>query len=222
MLKAILLKEWAKTGRCYLCILAVVAAVVAYQMVNISKTVEFSGIASLWEDMTEHDSVLVEMLQYLPPVAALVLAISQYVPEMQQKRLKLMLHLPYSQTRMMAVVYAYGIGLLLLVAAVETLALQLLLIHYLPQVLVSRVLLTTLVWHVAAWLVYTWIAAVCLEPTWRMRLVYLCVLAAWVGVCYLSPVAEAYNRFLPLMVLWTLLSATVIMTSVGRFKEGKE
>lgn len=47
MFKSILLKEWAKTGRCFLCMVAVVAAVVAWQMIDISKTVDFQGISSL-------------------------------------------------------------------------------------------------------------------------------------------------------------------------------
>lgn len=222
MFKSILLKEWAKTGRCFLCMVAVVAAVVAWQMIDISKTVDFQGISSLWEDMLEHDSVLISMLQYLPPVAGLVLAVAQYVPEVQQKRLKLTLHLPYPQTRMMLVMYGYGMVLLCLVALCQTMALHIFMRHYLPGVLVSVIIQSTLPWHMAALMAYTWVAAVCLEPTWRMRLAYLCVAAALVGCCYLSPVAGAYNRFVPLLAVWTVLSASVIMTSVGRFKEGKE
>lgn len=222
MFKSILLKEWAKTGRCFLCIAAVVAAMVVWQMIDLSKTVDFQGISSLWSDMLEHDSVLITMLQYLPPAAALVLAVAQYVPEVQQKRLKLTLHLPYPQTRMMLVMYAYGIVLLCLVAMAQTVTLHIFLRHYLPWVLVRGVLLSTLPWHLAALMAYTWVAAVCIEPTWRMRLLYICIAAALVGSCYLSPVAGAYNRFVPLLAVWALLSSSVILTSVGRFKEGKE
>ena len=163
MFKSILLKEWAKTGRCFLCMVAVVAAVVAWQMIDISKTVDFQGISSLWEDMLEHDSVLISMLQYLPPVAGLVLAVAQYVPEVQQKRLKLTLHLPYPQTRMMLIMYGYGMVLLCLVALCQTMALHIFMRHYLPGVLVSVIIQSTLPWHLAALMAYTWVAAVALS-----------------------------------------------------------
>lgn len=44
MFKSILLKEWAKTGRCFLCMVAVVAAVVTWQMIDISKTPQIRNL----------------------------------------------------------------------------------------------------------------------------------------------------------------------------------
>lgn len=62
---------------------------------------QFQGGSHLWEILLSRDVVFIETLTYIPLLAGLLLAIVQFVPEMQQKRLKLTLHLPYPQNRML-------------------------------------------------------------------------------------------------------------------------
>ena len=51
--------------------------------------------AHVWEVMLQRDVIFIDMLQYIPLIAGILMAIVQFVPEMQRKCLKLTLHLPY-------------------------------------------------------------------------------------------------------------------------------
>ena len=86
--------------------------------------------------------------------------------------------------------------------------------------LVGRILRTAAVWYLAGFAAYIWIAAVCLEPTWGMRVALLLLLAGLVHLLTLSSVPEAYNGILPWLCLYVLCGQLLIFHSVARFKEG--
>ena len=56
--------------------------------------------AHVWEVMLQRDVIFIDMLQYIPLIAGILMAIVQFVPEMQRKCLKLTLHLPYPELKM--------------------------------------------------------------------------------------------------------------------------
>lgn len=219
---SIMYKEWLKTRLYVACLLAVVIGATVFALVGVFKTAEFGGIASLWSEMLEHDGILVDNLKYIPPIAGLLLAMAQFVPETQQKRLKLTLHLPYSETRILLLMLGYGIGIMAITSLLQLAAIGIGLRELLPWILVKRILLTMLPWYINGITVYIWLSAVCIEPVWRRRILYLLVTAGLTYAGYLNSAAEAYNYFLPLMVLWTICSISMVFTSVGRFKEGKQ
>ena len=221
MNKMILYKEWLKTRWILLGILAVFAALTFYCLLNLAKVVEFRGGEILWGTLVAKDTVLVELLKYLPAIAGGVLALAQFLPEVARKRLKLTLHLPYPQGRMIALMALYGLCALLLVFAMQAAAVAIVLRGWIVRELVSRILVTAAVWYLAGWALYLWTAAVCLEPTWRMRILLLLLLAGLVRLLlFLSPVPEAYNGFLPWLLLYVLCSGVLLFHSVSRFKEG--
>ncbi len=220
MTKMILYKEWLKSRWFLLAIIAVFAGVFFYCFLNLSKVVEIRGGALLWEAMVEKDAVLLDILRFVPAVAGALLAAVQFLPEVQHKRLKLTLHLPYPQGKMLLWMLGYGLVLLTLIFALFTLISALLLGQWIPGELVSRIIRTTLVWYLAGWAAYLFTAAVCLEPTWRMRVVILIIAAAFIRLLFLSEVPEAYNGFLPWLVLYVAASAILVFHGVARFKEG--
>ena len=56
--------------------------------------------------------VFVDLLQFVPLVVGLLFAVVQFVPEMQRKCLKLTLHLPCPELRMIGAMLLYGVLLL--------------------------------------------------------------------------------------------------------------
>ncbi len=107
-------------------------------------------------------SFLSKLLTYIPLLAGLLLAIVQFVPEMQQKRLKLTLHLPYPQNRMLMLMLIAGLSELIVIYLIDYLILYVYLQNILAPELTDRILLTSLPWYIGGITAYSltsWIFA---------------------------------------------------------------
>ncbi len=220
MNKMILYKEWLKTRWVLLGIALVTAALTAYCFLNLTKVVQIRGAELLWGALVHKETVLTEILRFVPAIAGALLALSQWIPEIQRKRLKLTLHLPYSQTGMLAMITVYGLVALTVLFGLQALASAWAMGTWVPAELVTRILRTMAVWYLAGWAAYLFTSALCLEPTWRMRVVVLLVAAGVLRLMFLSGVPEAYNGFFPWMFVYVLLSGGLLFSGVARFKEG--
>jgi len=220
MRKMILYKEWLKTRWFLLGAALVLAAATAFTLLNVSKTAELNGADVLWSTLIAKDTVLIEMLRYLPLAAGVLLAVAQFLPETTAKRLKITLHLPYPQGRMVAGMYGYGILALVVLFGLQVLALNIALRNWFVPELVNRILATSAVWFLAGFAGYLWTAAVILEPAWRMRIVLLVLLAGLIRLFFISNVPESFNGILPWLAIYVLGGQLLIFHSIARFKEG--
>lgn len=220
--KAICYKEWIKTRWYLLLALVLMTAFTAYCLLNVSRVIEFKGAVHLWAVMLERDAVFIDLLTFLPLLTGLLLGIFQYVPEMQQSRLKLTLHLPYPHYRMVAAMLLYGTVTLCTLYGVSLGLVTLRFETAVARELTHRVLLTALPWYLAGWAAYFLTAWVCLEPAWKRRILNLLVAAGVLRIYFLAPAPEAYNAFLPGLTLFTLLLSLLSLLSVYRFKTGEQ
>jgi len=220
MRKAILYKEFLKSRWALLGIVVVFACYMGYMFLNVSKSAQINGLASIWTYIITKDSAIFEDFRFFPLVAGIVLAAVQFIPETSHKRLKLTLHLPYPQGRMVALMYGFGIVCLVAIFALAALSFGLFMKGLVARELVWKIVLTTITWFLCGIAGYIWASAICLEPTWKMRILLAILLAGVVGVCFLSPVAESYNRFLPILAVFILMGQSLVFHSVARFKEG--
>ena len=147
MKKAIFYKEWIKTRRYFPIALIVSVIFIIYALLGIQRVINFRGVAHLWEILLSRDVVFIETLTYIPLLAGLLLAIVQFVPEMQQKRLKLTLHLPYPQNRMLMLMLIAGLSELTVIYLINYLILYAYLQNILAPELTDRILLTSLPWY---------------------------------------------------------------------------
>lgn len=222
MEKAIFYKEWIKTRWYFLLSTLLLAAFTGYCLLNVSRIIEFQGAVHLWEVMLERDAIFVDLLTYLPLLAGLLLAVFQFVPEMQQSRLKLTLHLPYPHYRMIAAMLLYGTLMLCIAFLVSLVMIGVCFDAVVARELFAHVILTALPWYVAGLAAYFLAAWVCLEPTWKRRILNMLVGVGVLRIFFLAPAPEAYNRFLPWLALFTLLLSMLSMLSVYRFKTGEQ
>ena len=220
MKKAIFYKEWIKTRRYFPIALTVSVIFIIYALLGVQRVINFRGVAHLWEILLSRDVVFIETLTYIPLLAGLLLAIVQFVPEMQQKRLKLTLHLPYPQNRMLMLMLIAGLSELIVIYLIDYLILYVYLQNILAPELTDRILLTSLPWYLAGLALYPLAAWVCLEPTWRRRVADILVA---VGVCrlfFLSETPQAYDGMLPWLLALLLCVLFFPLLSVYRFKQG--
>ncbi len=222
MKKAIFYKEWVKTRWYLLLSTLLLAAFTGYCLLNASRIIEFKGAVHLWEVMLERDAVFVDLLTYLPLLIGLLLGVFQYVPEMQQSRLKLTLHLPYAHNRMILVMLTYGVFALCLAYGVSLAMTAAFFTATVARELAGRVIFTALPWYAAGLATYFFTAWVCLEPAWKRRILNILISAGVLRIFFLAPAPEAYLVFLPWLVLFTLLSGLFVLLSVYRFKTGEQ
>ena len=220
MNRMILYKEWLKTRWPLLGILLAMAMLTFYCFLNLAKVVEIRGAGLLWEALVTKETVLTEILRFVPAISGALLALVQFIPEIQQKRLKLTLHLPYPQGKMLLMIAGYGLFALTVLYLLQILVSAWALSSWVPAELVARIIRTMAVWYLAGWAAYLFTSALCLEPTWRLRVVILLVAAGLMRLLFLSGVPEAYNVFFPWLLLYVLASAGLLFAGVARFKEG--
>ena len=218
MKKAIFYKEWIKTRRYTLLALILSLVFVGYALLQLQRVIGFKGVGHLWEILLSRDTVFIEVLTYVPLAIGVLMAVVQFVPEMQQKRLKLTLHLPFPQRRMVTLMLSSGLvlGIFLLNYAVLWIYLQ----SILAPELVSRILLTALPWYLCGLTGYLLAAWICLEPTWHRRIVNLLIAAGVIRIFYLGTTPEAYNCFLIGLALYVVVIVLLPQLSVARFKQG--
>ena len=219
MIKAIFYKEWIKMR--WFCLVAALflAGFTAYALLRVQRVITFKGAAHIWEVMLEKEVVFIDILQYLPVLLGVLLALVQFIPEMTHKRLKLTLHLPFPQRKMILLMMGVGLAALAVLSAVQAFVLCYFHTLLAPE-LVSRILLTSLPWYLAGLALYPLAAWVCLEPTWRRRVADILVA---VGVCrlfFLSETPQAYDGMLPWLLALLLCVLFFPLLSVYRFKQG--
>lgn len=222
MIRAICYKERIKTIWYLLPALLASVGFAGYCMLRVGRVCALKGVAHLWIVMLQRDVIFVDLLQFLPLILGLGLAVVQFAPEMQRKSFKLTLHLPIRATRAVGAMLLYGVVSLLAIF----LPALLLMWGYLQTVMApelwQHILLSTLPWYlagVAAYLLTAWVA---LEPTWRRRLVDGLMALLLLRIYFLAPAPEAYNGFLPLLTLLTASYALFSLLSLTRFRDGRQ
>lgn len=221
MTKSLIYKEWLKTGKIIACLALMLAGFTAYDFLALSKNAELQGYDFLWAYAVSKNSILVENLIYLPVICGVLLALAQFIPESYRKCIKLTLHLPLPQAKTVAVMQGYGIFILSAMFIIQASALFLFLNHYLVVDIVWRILFSFLTWYCAGLCAYIWTSAVCLEPSWKMKLTETVLATALLSSFYLSPQSMAYRHgIMPMFIVTTLLATLLIHYSVRRFKDG--
>lgn len=222
MNKAIIFKEWLKTRKVFWVALAVAVLFAVYAVMSMNRVTTLKGVEHIWLIMLMKDNTFVSILMYLPVVIGIALGASQFVPEMLQKRLKLTLHLPVPMTRLIFAMISVGLLELLVIFVLQLLIIVVYDSTFLVPELVSRVALTTIPWYLAGFIGYLFTASVCLEGTWKQRLIVGLLGVGSIMVFFMNDAPEAYNCMLWLLILFVILSTLLSFRSVYRFKEGHQ
>ena len=220
MERMIIFKEWLKTRWIVFGCAAVVLTATFYCLLNLSKILQVNGAMAVWSTLLMKDTVLIELLKYIPVAVGSAIALGQFIPEVQRKRVKLTLHLPYPRGKMIAMMYSYGFFMMAVIFGFQALALTLVLGRWMVSELVARVMATWAMWFIAGVAVYLFTTALCFEPTWKRRILIILVTAGFIHFSFLSSVPESYTGILPWVLIYVLCIQVLIYGGISRFKEG--
>ncbi|MCU4155525.1 hypothetical protein J1N10_06025 [Carboxylicivirga sp. A043] len=222
MEKALLYKEWKKTRLFTLGIAAVGIILLGYIMLKMGRSFRMVGMEHLWDVVVNRKQFLFRSLKYFPIAAALCLGMAQYFPEVIQKRIKLSLHLPLPERKVILLMYGYGLGILLGIYLLQLVGLLVFSTINFPYEFTSSTLKTIAPWYMAGIITYLFVAMVCLEPVWKRRAFNGLLGIAIVYLFFLSDVPSAYQPVLYILLVTLIAVFPFGFLSVQRFKEGTQ
>lgn len=221
MFKALCYKEWAKTKRIIWLLAFVFVAFLIYSFINTDQQFRLAGAVEVWSTIAIKDLfILPDWTDKLPVLAGLLLGLAQFVPEMTDKRLKLTLHLPLPEDKILSNMLLYGVMVLLAFYIITYTILFAGLSSYFPREIMTAMLLRSIPWLLAGLVGYLLAAWVCFEPVWKQRVINALVSVATLSFFFFPAHSGAYLPFLPYLVLFTLVSFSFPFYSASRFKEG--
>lgn len=223
MFQALFYKEWIKTRRITILIGAVFAGIIIYSFINTGQAFRIGGAVQVWADIILKDaSIFPSVMQWLPVLTGLLLAFAQFVPEITDKRLKLSLHLPMSEAKIVSAILCYGLMVLVLTYLITYGILMTGLSFYYPTEIKMIAFWKSLPWFLAGltgYLLGTWI---CLEPVWRQRIYNAFISACVLALFFINAQSGAYMPLIPVLVIITIICFGLPFYSTARFKEGKQ
>ena len=161
----------------------------------------------------------IDLLSNLPVIVALALSISQFLPELTNKRLKLTLHLPADEIEIISSMLIFGVSIYLIIILLAIGLLYMTLTTFLPFECALAELNGFFVWAFAGLATYGFVTAVCIEPTLHHRIGFAIIGITAVSISYWSNFAEA-AYLLKTSVALAIFSLVMAIYSTMRFKRG--
>lgn len=214
-------KEWIKTRQIIGVLIVLMVAIVSYTLITINQAFRIDGAVIAWSNAVLKDASLVPaIVMWFPLLAGVLLGLVQYVPEMVNKRLKLTLHLPLPEVRIVNSMLAYGLMVLLGVLLLFYFGLSVQLHVYYVAEIVQAFTLKILPWLLGGITAYLFTAWICLEPNWGQRICNSLGAIAGLSLFYIHAKSGAYTPSLVILLIIMIVSLSYPLYSTARFKEG--
>ncbi len=221
--KAIFYKEWIKTRMSVLIMVAVMAAAIIYTFINTAQDFRVAGAVNVWNTFITKDMALLPaLMQWIPMLLGLMLALAQFVPEMTDKRLKLTLHLPMPEGRIVTLLLAYGVTVLATFFVISYAVLTAGFRAWYPAEMISGMYLKSLPWFMGGWCAYLLTAWICLEPIWKYRALNALAAVCLCSFFFIKGASGAYLPFIPYLAVFAVVCFAFPFYSAARFKEGAQ
>jgi|AGTN01.1.fsa_nt_gi hypothetical protein len=222
MIKSILFKEYIKCRWLLLVMSVVLAGGIGYVLIDVSRMIRLSSATQIWEMVIQNGVTFVELFNFLPLIGGVLLGVVQFVPEMINKRLKLTLHLPMAESKILLSMLMFGLISLMVLFALTYTAVSVGLRNYFSYEIVHWNLHMLLPWLLGGIISYLITAWICMEPVWKQRIFDAVIGVLMVSLFYLKAVPGAYGPLLGYLVVLTIASISFSFYSLIRFKDGEQ
>ncbi|TKG92991.1 hypothetical protein EYV94_18645 [Puteibacter caeruleilacunae] len=221
MYKSIFYKEWIKLRRVFFVFLVLGAILAISAWLYLSHVVKFSGAVQVWDMYLYRGQMFYsKFIQYFPVVVGLLLGVSQFVPEITAKRIKLVFRLPIGEN--IVILTMLGIGVLYVAVILGVMLAFVLLTASIvfPYEVVNSLFVSILPWMMGGLVAYFFTSLVILEPIWRYRICYIPIGFGLVKFFLYSGWYNAYEKCLGLLIVSGLVLGVVVLYSATRFRKG--
>lgn len=220
MFRALFFKEWIKLRLWWVLIAAANLGYALLLVAKLRRVIEVNSALMVWSAWLYKGYLFYRPYQYTPVVLGVLFATLQFLPEVQQQRIRLVLHLPVGEDK--AVSAHLGAGLLLLAGCVipAYLIFAATSAYYFPGEYQGVLLRTFLPWLLAGFGSYLVVAGSLLENNWWNRTLLLLVGFASLRLLLLERFYDSYSPILPPLLPWTALLFLLPLYSSLRYRKG--
>lgn len=217
MYKFLLFKEWLKirwvAGSGYLLFILISI----YTFLTIRSAGIHSGENEIWYKFLFVNAQFYNLFKLAPIVFGLALGVFQFVPELNQKRIRLSLHLPMDQKGILLTMVLFGqlilwLGLMLLFACFAALTNIIL-----PVQIIKAGILSIIPWGLAGILCYNYVVIILLEPALTQRIFHFSIGTVLLLFYLQKTIMEGLNPQIPFLLLLAVFSMLGVIYTGNRF-----
>ncbi len=220
MYKALFYKEWLKTRWAIIISAGILLLALIKMVLEISYSIRLIDANNMWNQIVMLGYMYYGDLLYLPTFIGLAIAITQFMPEISDNKLKLTLHLPMPENTILLSMLFYGIvNIFILFIGAEGLLL-LLSAQFFPAQINISALVTTMPWFLAGMVTYLATATIFVEPRWPKRIIMGVFFLLFVETLLNQSLHDIYTRSLIYFVIISLLFSISILYTAQRFRKG--
>jgi len=218
MYSALIYKEWLKIRWAFFGMTLLSLLAVTYIALNLAYYTEFMTAKGFWGNVILLGFPFYTEMKYLPVLTGIVIAVVQFAPETNASRLKLTLHLPVKENKLLLQMTSFGFMLLAALFIMLTMLLWIAIGKYFPAEVVAFVLNIWFPWALAGIAGYFLTTAIIVEPVWARRLIMIPFVLGFVDLFFdIGNESAELNLFL---IIFSLLTATLVLFSGYHFKRG--
>ena len=220
-LKHLIYKEWLKTRWFASIALLLNLGVLIYIFIALRSNFLSAGGTIYLSTLMTYKTQFFSLYRSSPLGIALLIGLSQFVPEITDKRIKLALHLPLHNLQIIYIMVVYGFVLLFLTMIPGILIFTGLISVYLPAEITIPVLQTMSPWLLGGFCAYFLIATIALEPAWKFRFLYILISYKVLTLFFMYLSIGNAVSLLPVLCLITGLSGIAPVYTSYRFNKGQ-
>lgn len=217
MIKSLLYKEWLKVRWITVAGILLFIILSLYTFLTIRSTTIQNGASSTWYKYLFIHVKFYELFKLAPIFFGLALSVFQFLPELNQKRLRLSFHLPLNQKYTLMIMVLFGELLLLIGLLISFISFTAFTSFVLPQQLISAAILSILPWGLAGIIAYNYMVIVLLEPVFIQRLFHFTVGLILLLFFIQNTVMEGLNHLLIFICILTIVSVIGALYTGNRF-----
>jgi hypothetical protein len=223
MIKHLFYKEWIKT-RFYAFMALIIGLGVSHYIVttvqisiNNSSSVNFI-LGSLYG---EPQNIFYGVYKLVPFLTALAIGLSQFIPEVLEKRIKLTLHLPMQVNKLVYLMVLFGFLLYTIVMGISFAYFQYYNLTLFPSNMSMPITYSILVWIIGGMTTYFLIAMIAFEPNLLAKFLYTVFSYYLVRFYLLGHSHGETQSMLPSLLIIMATTSVAVFYSSHRFNKGE-
>ncbi len=207
--------RWAVAGSFLIC-----AALLINMLLKINFILEQHSATALWNSVIFKSYKYYGDFLYIPVLIWIIIAVSQFYPEIVNKKFKLHLHLPVKEVTLVTVIIIYGWLIGAIINLITFICIAVVTFYNFPTEIFYSLVANYIPWFIGGSVIYLAIAAVFIEPKWKNKIVIFIISFGLVKLLLEETTTGAYNNLLPYMWIFLIPFFTTVFHSVYRFKRG--
>jgi hypothetical protein len=220
MFIALSYKEWLKTRWVLLAAIILGITSILTIFLNLGAIAEFNDANAVWNYIVYKKYLFYGDFKFVPAIIGFIIAVAQFYSEANNLRLKLTLHLPLNENKLLFYMLGYGTLIQFVLHIIFILLLSFVTSLFFPSEIVVSQFYTVLPWIFSGFVTYFFVSAIMVDTLWPRRVILLLTGYEIISFYLISNGYNSYMHSIQWFVIIGVLEFFLIFLSGFRFKRG--